>query len=90
MRRAMVSDIALRIPSARASYVALVTTERGESCATTAGLPRAYPLSRSSTEAKNASMSTCKMTGAGCGAGCAAGAPESFGFPAEGEVMETD
>src|SRR3954447_7705259 len=48
-------------PNARASYDAAATTPRGPSWPTSTGLPRRDGSSNTSTDAKNASMSTWRM-----------------------------
>ena len=60
-RSAWPMGIAERTPKRRASYVALETTPRPSVPPTMTGLPRSDGSSSTSTAAKNASMSTCRM-----------------------------
>ncbi len=61
-RRATADGSAEWTPYRRASYDAAATTPRGPVPPTTTGLPRSSGRRRSSTDTKNASMSTCRIT----------------------------
>ena len=60
-RRASAEDIAEWTPHRRASYEAADTTPRPPVPPTTTGRPRSSGRRSSSTETKNASMSTCRI-----------------------------
>src|ERR1700722_6254824 len=60
-RRAVTLGIALFTPYLRASYEALAMTPRSPAPPTATGLPRSEGSSSTSTEAKNASRSTCRI-----------------------------